>query len=209
MSKTKILLVVICAVFSFTGLFAGNTEKKVDLSNNQTINQLAMSSQIPVKKLAEFLEINISEDGKTKLKELGISNSQIQQAIDKFNEQKVGFSIGIVIVGMSVVFFSLILTGFIIAQIRHITHIDKIKEKKIKTARTTVKTSVGKVSGPQPDISTNAVVAAITALQLHIKEVDEQNKMLLTWRRTRLSMWKSYYKVMMPNREINQVRRGK
>ena len=54
-----------------------------------------------------------------------------------------------------------------------------------------VKSSIGKITAPVDHISSNAIVAVITAMYLHEAEVEEQNRLHLTWSRSQLSLWRA------------------
>ena len=126
----------------------------------------------------------------------------MEKAQKDYDDNLVPFYTGVVIVGMSIVFVSLMLTGLIISQLKNLGN----KPKK-KVNKASVKTSAGTVTGPVDHLSSNAVVAAITAIYLHEMDVEEQNKMLLTWKRAPLSMWKA--SSIMPNNEYYQAKRNR
>jgi len=102
-----------------------------------------------------------------------------------------------VVVGMLVVFISLILIGFIINQLRHLNPQSRTRKEAEPN---------GKAAEPEPDVSTNAIIAVITALHMHVREAEEQRKLMLTWCRAPMSMWRAG-KVAMPNREFVLTRR--
>jgi Na+-transporting methylmalonyl-CoA/oxaloacetate decarboxylase gamma subunit len=111
---------------------------------------------------------------------------------------------GITLVGMIIVFASLILIGFIINQLSHLQ-----KEKKSSKKRKKRKNKPNfSVSTQQDEPSSDAIIAAITTVYLHELEVEEQNNLLLTWRRANVSMWKAVNKVNVPNRNFFKAQRS-
>ena len=130
----------------------------------------------------QYLDLYDSTDQTKTLAELQISEIQLKLALEKYDSNKNVFYGGIALVGMSIVFLSLIIVGFCISGLKYLDHKKKPKLK-------TVQTSVGKISAHPEHISSNAIVAAITALYLHEAEVEEKNRLILTWKRSRLSMW--------------------
>ena len=188
--KSKILLLVLILIFSFA--FA--TEKKAD--DSMTIAQISADIHIPVSKLIEYLELSRTVDIHLPLSELERDAAALQKAITRYNDNKSTFHIGIVLVGMFTVFISLLLVAVIISQLRHLD-----KKKKLRTPKMPIV--------PRPEFNTNEdddIVAAITTtLYIYELEVEENNKLLLTWKRTPLSMWKAAK--FIPMNEVGPSRR--
>jgi len=74
------------------------------------------------------------------------------------------------------------------------------------TKKKTVKTSSGKVTASVEHISSNGIVAAITALYLHEAEVEEKNRLHLTWKRQAISLWRATN--VVENRFFENRKRG-
>ncbi len=165
---------------------------RVEYKGDKTLLDISKESEIPVKKWIQYLEISNETPSSITLNELKLNQKKMDIAFDEYVEHQTSFYAGVVIVGMLIVFASLIITGLIISQLEHFSK-KKPKQGKMKT----VKTSAGKVTGPVEHLSSNAIVAAITAIYLHELEVEEQNKLLLTWKRAPLSVWKTAK--FMPN----------
>lgn len=115
----------------------------------------------------------------------------------EFDKKKNVYGGLIVVVGMLVVFLSLIVVGWIISMLKHTAERKKVISAPVKT----VSTPIGKVSAPEGDLSTNSIVAVITALHLHVLEVQQQNKINMDWKRAPVSMWKSVSKAKFPNQD--------
>ncbi|MCD4652209.1 MAG: OadG family protein [Candidatus Cloacimonetes bacterium] len=169
---------------------------------------IAEKTGIPVKSLIKNLDLDkeywASRNDRSFLiktpTDFGKTKIDVQQAIELFAENNVSFITGITIIGMLVVFVSLIAIGIIIQQLKHLN-------RKKKPEKVTVTTSVGKITVPEPDVSTNAIVAVITALHIHVKEVRDKKKLLLTWNRGPVSMWKASNHVHLLNRESRRSTR--
>jgi len=202
------LIFVICIV----SLFADNNDN-IDLQP-ETLFHAAAKHELPIKKMTEYLnqagaKIDLSLDRGKTLEELNITENMILKAKEKFAKNRLNFGLGITLVGMVVVFASLILIGFIISQLVHITKHEERKKNKIALAKNKVSTSIGSVSTIESGVSMNSIVAVVTAIHMHRLEAEESQKMLLTWQRTPVSMWRSSVKTMMPNKEYNYTKRSR
>jgi hypothetical protein len=167
-------LILFFLLISFSVLTAADIP---DFSDQTNLLEISKTLDIPSKKLAEYLNLDSETDSKIPLAELGITNDKIKNAYTAYQEEETVFFGDIVLVGMSIVFISLILVGLIILSLQHL----EIK-KKPKTSRT---------ANIPEHISSNAIVAAITAIYIHEAEVEEQNRLNLTWTRSQLSMWRA------------------
>ncbi len=175
---------------------------EVEFSSEDTLLELSIKTEIPVRKYIQHLEIAPNTDINVSLHELNITKADIEKARKAYDNNLLPFYSGVVLVGMAIVFVSLIFTGFVIHLLKYVSNRPKRKVKK-----KSMKTSAGTVTGPVEHLSSNAVIAAITAIYLHEMEVEEQNKMLLTWKRASRSMWKTGN--AMPNNEYFQAKRGR
>jgi len=165
-------------------------------SDEMSLQQLSVHTGIPVKKLKNLLNLNSQTDNNIPLRKLNVDNIAIDKAIAEFAQEKHSYYGGIVFLGMLIVFVSLITIGFVINQLRHLHLFEKVKGKKLKrkTAGNFQKEIYSKA-----EVSSDAIIAAITAVYLHELEVEEQNKFLLTWKRTPVSMWKAISRAEKPN----------
>jgi Na+-transporting methylmalonyl-CoA/oxaloacetate decarboxylase gamma subunit len=153
----------------------------MNISLDSTIKQVSEQTNIPSKKILQYLDLDTSTEINLTLAELQISEEHLKKALTEYENKKHGFYSGIALVGMSIVFISLIVVGFFIYSLQHLNF---KKKKKI------VNTSIGKVKVPE-HISANAIIAAITAIYLHEAEAEEKNRLMLTWKRSQLSMWRA------------------
>ena len=191
MKKIIILLII---VFSITCLA---NEQEINFSPKTTLQEISTQTKIPVKKIAQYLKLEDQTEFNVSLQELGISNKDLKKAIDEYHSNTRSFYTGIIFVGMGIVFASLLLVGFIINSLQHI---GESKKKK----KSVVQTPVGTVTAPKDHISSNGVVAAITAIFLH--DADEKDKIELTWKRQTISLWNAAG--MVENR-VFEDRRGR
>ncbi len=166
-------------------------------SPSWTIHDLAASKSVPVKQLARDLGLDFSSASGKSLSELGISREDAVAAFTRYREAEPGMVGSIVMVGMLIVFVSLVVVAFLISLFKHF----HIFEKK-----RTVKTEMGKVSS-YGDMSGKAVAAVITAVFLYEEEVDTENRLLLTWKRVSARRWKTGDE--MPNALHFAARRGR
>ncbi len=182
--KKIFLILILTLIFSIA-----LAKKHDEFPSNMTLSELAEKTKIPIKKLKNILSLELTTSETATLEKLMISQNDIEKATQKYEKNKNSYYGGIVLVGMLIVFASLLTVGLIISQLKRL----QIKEKK------SVSTPQGKITASQ-NISQNDIVAVITAIFLHEMEADEQNKLLLTWKRSAVSMWKAAGKIDYPNR---------
>lgn len=194
-------MMIILMLFAFAFCFA-ETEMSLDLTPNTTFEQLSKQTHIPIKKLSTLL--NGKYEKETTIAEAELNKNQIEDAIEKFSNKKEGYYWSIVLIGMLIVFCSLMLTGFLIGLLKHLNLIDKFKEE--REARKS-KPIIKKISTVDGNMSNDEIVAVVTAIYLHELDVEEKNKMNLTWKRAPLSMWQAASKVNLPNRIFFRSRR--
>lgn len=198
------------------------TGKQVEFTirNDYTMKAVADSINMPVKKLKAMLAPELKKYGESNpeyasyqtqnrkwddlsLSELNIPPAIIAEKFDEFTKETLPFGYSVTAVGILVVFASLLLISILIAQFQHIEKTKDIKVKKKKTTKT-VDTPVGKITGPESAISSNAIVAVIAALHKHKLSVEERVKIQMTFSRTPVNMWSASAKMDMPNRVYNK-----
>ncbi|MDY6915239.1 MAG: OadG family transporter subunit [Candidatus Cloacimonadota bacterium] len=196
MKKYLLLLTLIIPIFLMAEVndFSFNKE--------MTIENFSVENGIPTKKVKEYLEIPQNTDIQSKLSDLQINKEQAEKVVKQFKREKNSFMLVVTLVGMFIVFSSLIITGIIINQLTHFQG-EKKKTNKKKSHRKSKS-----VSTQKDEPSSNAIVAAITTVYLHELEVEEQNNLLLTWQRANVSMWKAVNKVNVPNRNFFKAQRS-
>lgn len=150
--------------------------REIDLQSN--LLQVSEQTNVPLKKIIFYLGLDESTLPSQTLSELQISAEQLKLALQNYHNSSKSFYGSIVLVGMSIVFISLMIVGLFISSLQHL---DRSKKTKPKTRE-------AKMTAPE-HISSNAIIAAITAIYLHEAEAEEKNRLLLTWTRSRLSMW--------------------
>jgi len=166
-----------------------------------TLKKVSKENKVPVKSLIQL----VKEEQKLDSSFTVTDEKKLKKICDKFNENILSFASKLTLIGMLVVFISLIFIGFLISQIKHFTQNKKPKPK--KKDEKVIQTSIGTVKTQEGDLSTNSVVAVITAIHLHLLEVEEKNKMNMNWSRTPVSMWKSVSKAKFPNQDFKMLAR--
>ena len=183
-------------IYSFIISAEISQKSQTEYSPQMSLQQLSVQSGIPVKKLKNLLNLNSQIDNNIPLENLNIDKTTITETISEFAEQKHSYYSGIVLIGMLIVFVSLITIGFVINQLRHLHLFEKIKEEKLKKKKPKFS---DEENSSDMEVSSDAIIAAITAVYLHELEVEEQHKFLLTWKRTPVSMWKAISRAEKPN----------
>jgi len=197
-------------------------EVQFTISENYNLRALADSINMPIKKLKSMLTAELELYGEThpefkglktqdrrwdeiSLAGLNVSSATVADKFYSFTKKTMSFGGSITVVGILVVFFSLLLISIIINQFQHLAKAKKPKQKKSsKSASTTVQTPIGKVTGPTTSISSNAIVAVITALHKHKLSVEERVKIQMTFSRAPVNMWSALAKMEMPNSVYNK-----
>lgn len=178
---------------------------KFNFNHNFTLLELSKKLNIPIKKLLEFLDLNIQDKSnynKTLL-ELHISTQEIDEINKKFIEEKPEFGAVLTIIGMLVVFCALIITALVISQMAHFN-----KKTKVIPAASSVQTPIGIVTTKKnEDLSSAAIVAVVTAIHMRMHELDEESKLMLTWKRANVSMWQATGKVQFPNSQYSHIKK--
>lgn len=167
------------------------------LNNRMTLRQYSEKTCIPVRKLIEYLELPQGVDIDKTVAELNRTTSNMMEARDRFEKNQSSYHWGIVVVGMGTVFVSLILVALVIGQLRHL---DKKKRK--------IEPQIPKYSTAGLDTSEedDLVAAIVTSLYLYELEVEENNRLMLTWKRAPVSMWKASR--LIPMNEVDPSRRS-
>ena len=196
MKKGILLLLIILPVLILTA----ESDILSLISVKNSLAETAFQLEIPVKQLKIYLKLDPVTDPNLTLEELHVSKNSVRQALAAYNKSQHSFYTGIVIVGMLIVFVSLLIVGLIIQRMKSLEYFDKKKEKTLSKSRVTA------VRGVQT--SQNDIIAAITTVYLHELEAEEQSRLLLTWKRASLSLWNAAAKFNMPNRVFfNNTRR--
>lgn len=167
-----------------------------------TLSEIAASLNMPLKKLKSMLGNNDPLDktwDNRSIQALGINPEQIRAIHDEFEHDILLYGSSVTLVGMLVVFSALVITSLIIRQLVHLN-------VKTKSAPVIKLSSDGKVKSAPNTLSRNVIVAAITALHIHRQEIEEQRRMVLTFRRTPTNQWRASAVLSMPNRELKARR---
>jgi len=188
MKKYFIILFVIFSVVIFA---ENSTEKNENFSPQTSLIQLSAQTGIPVKKLKNIMNLKSETDNSATLQDLKIDENTVEKTIAEFSKQKHSYYSGIVVIGMLIVFVSLITIGFVIKQLQHLHLWEKWKKKRQFTSKREITA--------ETEMGGDAIVAAITAIYFHEREVEQQNRLLLTWKRTPVNMWKAISRAEKPN----------
>lgn len=176
-----------------------------EMNTEMSFSEISELTKIPLKKLLNNLDLKYEIDIKSPVKEFGINSEKLNTAIQKYETNRKKFYTGIVLVGMIIVFTSLVAIGFIIAQLRHLHFFENLKKNKVN--RIKYNPLSGKIITHE-DLNNNTIIAAITTLFLHEIEVEEHNSLHLTWKRTQISQWKLSGRAIKPNSQyFNSQRR--
>jgi len=174
-------------------------------NESNTLTEIANIKQIPVKKLKAMLDLSALDRNidNLSIQALRLKPEQITEISEKFYNRTVLYGSSITLVGMLIVFSSLALISIIISQFHLFNKKDESQDTKIIITRT------GKIKSAPRDLNRDTIVAAITALHIHIQSIEERRKLLLTFKRTPINLWHSTNVINMPNRAFIPPRRHK
>lgn len=191
-----VFLLVLMVLLPLSSLSAKQHEEAIGkYTKDSTITEVSLSLGIPSSKLVEHLGLDPDTDRTMTLSDLQIDPDEVERARIGFKKESWRFSGNIVIVGMLVIFLSLSVTGLFVALLSKVVSVSEnsgSKGKKVNKA--------SPIDVKSRDTSYNAIVAAITALHLHLQDAEEFGKMTLSWEREPVSVWKTTGKLDMPNR---------
>lgn len=196
----KIMMIVLLLGFSLC--FA---TEDIQVDTEATFRELSYQSAIPLKKLMHLLPHEVQAE--QVIADSDVSVAEIELAIKEFKKIEHGYNWSIVLIGMVIVFLSLILTGFLIGLLQQMNKWEDFKERKAKASGNVKKPKLKKITSIDGNLSNDVIVAVISAIYLHELEVEERNKLNLTWKRAPLSMWRSANKVSFPNKTFFKARR--
>jgi hypothetical protein len=183
---------------------AGDPEPVPAFRSDWSIVELAEAQKVPLRKLAEVFGKSLDVAENRTLRQLGISEEQAEKALSRYRAGEKNLVANMVLVGMAIVFGSLVLVAFLISLLRHL-HIFRRPMLRSDSDASSVGTVIGTIIS-SGDLSDYSIAAVVTAVFLHETEVEAENKLLLTWRRAPMSRWKTVD--LMPNSQFI-TRRGR
>ncbi|MBI9031165.1 OadG family protein [bacterium] len=187
------------------------------VTKHANLLQIAQEVNIPVKNLKlqlsdkleefklsnpEFADIQTQDrewDNLT-LEQLDVSPATVVELHNDFVDNNLSFGWSVTLVGVTIVFLSLLLISIIVAQLQRLEKkAPKESKKSAHKILQTIKTPIGNITGPMDGLSANAIVAVITAIHKHKVLVEERMKIEMTFKRTPVNMWGASAKLEMPN----------
>lgn len=173
---------------------------KYGINELNTVFETSAKLNIPVKKLKELMGLNPLDRStdNASLQRLEKTPLEMIELKQVFDANRIQYGSSITLVGMLVVFLSLALSSIIISQLVHLNATPK--PKVIKLGKD------GSIKKAPDGLNRNIVVAAITALHLHVHTIEERRRLLLTFKRTPQNLWRTSGMHEMPNRNLNRKR---
>jgi len=197
----RIAFVIVALVLTAVPFLAADGLASFDPS--WTVRELATSEAVPVKSLANQLELELGEVEGESLSSLGVSRTDAEEAIAAYREGESSMVGSIVAVGMIIVFVSLVVVAFLISLFQHLHMFDsRPRSQKSKS----VKSVVGTITSTG-DLGERSIAAVVAAIFLHEAHVDAENRLLLTWKRATGGTWRTGG--AMPNASYFAAKRGR
>jgi len=171
-------------------------------NNSSTLEFISAKFFVPVKKLKSLLALDSNDQSlnKRSIQSLEITPDKVQRVVSEFNDTLSTTGGNIIIVGMLVVFLSLLITSAVIMQLRHVNLLTRERP-----ARTDIHiTNFGKLLSIHPSAANNDIVAVITALHLFRYQLEERRRLNLTFHREKANFWRADGLYSMPNRDFTR-----
>jgi hypothetical protein len=188
MKRALSIWFLLCVVVS-AGLALGEREQEFLYESSWTLQEFAEANQVPPRRISAALGEDFDTQAATRLSLLGVTRRDAKKALGEYRSEELGFVRNIAEIGMLIVFASLILVAVLISMLRHL-HIFEKKGNGGEPKRRSVRSIVGTISS-SGDMSDYALAAVVAAIFLHEEEVEEENKLLLTWKRASTNLWKA------------------
>lgn len=187
--KRMLFFCLLACLISSTGFAVGEREQDFLFRSSWTLREFAQANQVPLRKIAAALGKDLDTEASSTLAELGLTKVDTKKALVEYRKGELGFVRNIAETGMLIVFISLIVVAVLIGLLRHL-HIFEKKGNTPGRGESSVRSIVGTISS-SGDMSDYALAAVVAAMFLHEEEVDEENRLLLTWKRASTNMWKA------------------
>ncbi len=171
-----------------------------------TVSEVSSLLQVPIKKFKQLTimtrsPLDRSIDSMT-LQALQLNPKEVKRICDIYQENRMAHGLSITLVGMLIVFSALVLTSIIISQLHRVNLAPATPVAKIIKVN-----PQGQVTDQPQNLSSNVIIAAITALHLHINSIAERRRLILTFRRASVNLWHASRVTELPN--FRFVKRGK
>jgi len=202
--KRILFFCLLACLISSTVFAAGEREQDFLFRSSWTLREFAQANQVPPRKIAAALGKDLDADASSTLAELELSETVAKKALAEYRKGELGFVRNIAETGMLIVFVSLIVVAVLIGLLRHL-HIFEKKGSMPGRGENSMRSLVGTIRS-SGDMSDHALAAVLTAIFLHEEEVEEENRLLLTWKRASTNMWKASRS--MPNDTFFNSRGG-
>jgi hypothetical protein len=204
MKRLMFFCLLLC-LSAAAGFARGEQEQEFVYQSSWTLREFAEANHVPPRKIASALGEDFDTQAAVALSELDVARADAKRALEKYREVELRFVGNIAEIGMLIVFMSLIVVAVLIGLLRHL-HIFEKKSNGREPEKRSVRSIIGTISS-SGDMSDYALAAVVAAIFLHEEEVEEENKLLLTWKRASTNMWKASRS--MPNDTFFNTRGGR
>jgi len=136
------------------------------------------------------------------LQRLNLNPFEVKSICDDYQENRLAHGLSITLIGMLIVFVALMIISLIISQLHRVNWAIRPPVAKIIKVN-----PQGQITGHPKDLSSGVIIAAITALHLHVNSIEERRRLMLTFKRASINLWHASRVTEMPNYRL--FRRGK
>ncbi|MFO7660411.1 MAG: OadG family protein [Candidatus Cloacimonadaceae bacterium] len=171
-------------------------------NTTSTLSHISALYSVPIKKLKSLLSLDSNDISlnQRSIQSLEISPVSVRAALIEFTETLPHTGGNIVLVGILVVFASLLITSLVIMQLRHVNFLTQEK-----TAKADIRiTKSGKLLSAKPNMTNNDIAAVIIALHMFQYQLEERRRLALTFHREKANFWRADGLYAMPNRNFTK-----
>ena len=171
-------------------------------NTTSTLEFISSKYSVPIKKLKLLLKLDSNDPSLNtrSIQALEIAPDSVQAALLEFKETLSQTGGNIVLVGILVVFSSLLITSLVIMQLRHLNILTQEKPSK---ADLRINKS-GKLLSAKPHVSPNEIAAVIAVVHIFQFQLEERRRLSLTFNREKANFWRADGLYAMPNRHFNK-----
>lgn len=186
--KRVLSVCLLSGLIASFGFAVGEREQNFLYQASWTLREFAEANQVPPRKISTALGKDLETQASSTLSELGLSRTEAKEALAEYRGGELAFVRSIAETGMLIVFVSLIVVAVLVGLLRHLHIFDK-KGNTPSAGKRSMRSIVGTISS-SGDMSDYALAAVVAVIFLHEEEVEEENKLLLTWKRASTNTWK-------------------
>ena len=175
------------------------------------IDDICKSLDMPINQIASRTDkIDFSEKSfkNYTLSDVGLDIDDIETMLKDFEKNKLNFISILVILGISITFVALLITCIVINQLAHLSKIDDKSDLISEKKKTDNSIAITQIKKEQSEVLDELSIAAVIATIHRVKmDTVQESKILLTWRRANINMWRATGKTETPSQKFQLLKK--